>query len=148
MILKIVQNISVFGRFLKFLLSNHPKTNTVCYSTPQDSTLEPHKGGFCTTFFWPHSVGAGNFKVVAQRAVSTFEQIFFHFCFKMILESFSKKVGLVSHQYQFLDQANGGVVYVMVWGVVSLNDWLYAVRGFCKLFGFNMFELVKNFRNQ
>ena len=24
----------------------------------------------------------------------------------MILESFSKKVGLVSHQYQFLDQAN------------------------------------------
>ena len=148
MILKIVQNISVFGRFLKFLLSNHPKTNTESYSTPQDSTLDTPQGGVLDNFFWPHSVGPGNFKVVARWAVSTFGQFFFHFCFKMILESFSKKVGLVSHQYQFLDQANGGVVYVMVWGVVSLNDWLYAVRGFCKLFGFNMFELVKNFRNQ
>ena len=45
MILKIVQNITVFGRFLNFLLSNHPKTNTESYSTPQDSTLDIPQGG-------------------------------------------------------------------------------------------------------
>ena len=51
MILKIVQNITVFGRFLKFLLSNHSKTNTDPYSTPQDSTLDTPQGGVWDNFF-------------------------------------------------------------------------------------------------
>ena len=53
MILQIGQNIKVFGRFLNFLLSNHPKTNTESYSTPQDSTLDTPQGGFGQLFYDP-----------------------------------------------------------------------------------------------
>ena len=59
MILQIGQNITIFGRFLKFLLSNHPKTNTESYSTPQDSTLDTPQGGVLDNFFLPISVSAG-----------------------------------------------------------------------------------------
>ena len=52
MILKIVQNFTVFGHFLKFLLSTHPKMNTEPYSTPQDSTLDTPQGGFLDNFFF------------------------------------------------------------------------------------------------
>ena len=51
MVLQLGQNITVFGHFLKFLLSNHPKTNTDPHSTPQDSTLDTPQGGVWTTFF-------------------------------------------------------------------------------------------------
>ena len=54
MVLQLGQNITVFGRFLKFLLSNHPKTNIESYSTPKDSTLDtPQGGGFGQLFFDP-----------------------------------------------------------------------------------------------
>ena len=59
MILQIGQNITVFGCFLKFLLSNHPKMNTEYYSTPQDSTLDTPQGGVLDNFFLPISVSAG-----------------------------------------------------------------------------------------
>ena len=59
MVLQLGQNNTVFGRFLKFLLSNHPKTNTDPYSTPQDSTLDYPQGGVLENFFLLNSVGAG-----------------------------------------------------------------------------------------
>ena len=59
MVLQLGQNNTVFGRFLKFLLSNHPKTNTDPYSTPQDSTLDTPQGGVLDNFFLPISVSAG-----------------------------------------------------------------------------------------
>ena len=58
MVLQLGQNNTVFGRFLKFLLSNHPKTNTESYSTPQDSTLDTPQGGVLDNFFLPISVSA------------------------------------------------------------------------------------------
>ena len=51
MVLQLGQNNTVFGRFLKFLLSNHSKTNTGPYSTPQDSTLDTPQGGVWDNFF-------------------------------------------------------------------------------------------------
>ena len=59
MVLQLRQNITVFGRFLKFLLSNHSKTNTDPYSTPQDSTLDTPQGGVLENFFLPISVSTG-----------------------------------------------------------------------------------------
>ena len=106
MVLQLGQNNTVFGRFLKFLLSNHPKTNTESYSTPQDSTLDTPQGGVLDNFFLTPFCGRGKLQSGGPVSGFNFWTIFFHFCFKMILESFSKKVGLVSHQYQFLNQAN------------------------------------------
>ena len=54
MVLQLGQNNTVFGRFLKFLLSNHPKMNTDPYSTPQDSTLDTPQGGVLDNFFFTH----------------------------------------------------------------------------------------------
>ena len=59
MVLQLGQINTVSGRFLKFLLSNHPKTNTDPYSTPQDSTLDTPQGGVLDNFFLPISVSAG-----------------------------------------------------------------------------------------
>ena len=53
MVLKIGQNLTVFGRFLKFVLSNNLKPNTEPYSMTQDSTLDTPQGGVLTTFFYP-----------------------------------------------------------------------------------------------
>ena len=46
MVLQIGQILTVLGCFLKFLLSNHPKTNTEPYSMTQDSTLDTPQGTF------------------------------------------------------------------------------------------------------
>ena len=45
MVLQIGQNLTDFGGFLKFLLSNHLKPNTEPYSMTQDSTLDTPQGG-------------------------------------------------------------------------------------------------------
>ena len=52
MVLQLGQNNTVLVRFLKFLLSKRPKTNTDPYSTPQDSTLDTPQGGVLDNFFY------------------------------------------------------------------------------------------------
>ena len=60
---------AVFGRFLKFLLSNHLKPNTEPYSTTQDSTLDTPRGGFWTTFFYPLQWGWETQKMLESQGV-------------------------------------------------------------------------------
>ena len=51
MVLQIGQNLAVFGHFLKFLLSNHPKMNTEPYSMTKDSISDTPQGAVLDNFF-------------------------------------------------------------------------------------------------
>ena len=94
MILKIVQNITVFGRFLKFLLSNHPKTNTESYSTPQDSTLDTPQGGVLDNFFLTPFCGCGKLQSGGPVSGFNFWTIFFSFLLQNDIRKLLQKSGV------------------------------------------------------
>ena len=94
MILKIVQNITVFGRFLKFLLSNHPKTNTESYSTPQDSTLDTPQGGVLDNFFLTPFCVRGKLQSGGPVSGFNFWTIFFSFLLQNDIRKLLQKSGV------------------------------------------------------
>ena len=94
MILKIVQNITVFGRFLKFLLSNHPKMNTESYSTPQDSTLDTPQGGVLDNFFFTPFCGRGKLQSGGPVSGFNFWTIFFSFLLQNDIRKLLQKSGV------------------------------------------------------
>ena len=74
MVLQLGQNVTVFGRFLKFLLSNNPETNIDPHSTPQDSTVDTPQGEFWKTFFYLIQWAQGNFEAHARSRNKSYRQ--------------------------------------------------------------------------